>query len=212
MVDRARHRWAELEYRALDEDTVRIRVPLRQPSGVLRTVLATLGGAAAGSLAMLLVQQGLQQLLFLASTRSPLLISLFGFPSAGFRMDPVGGLGTPLLGLLVLWGAAWGALLGFIYRHPHQRPSLLVGLAFGAVLVGGLSLAIAARSGGQTLMALDGTLWCRYGMLYGAWGWATTLLMLLMPRVESTQRPTPVALDMRRVTSHHRRSTSRPVA
>ncbi|MCK8784881.1 hypothetical protein M0638_10855 [Roseomonas sp. NAR14] len=140
----------------------------------LRTVVL---GLAVGAVAMLVFHQGTAFLLHAEGARLPALTQLLGSQPAPYSLRPAPPLGVPMVFWLTFWGAVWGLLLALLLRLTGL-PDLLTGFLFGALLVTAVGFTLLARWQGLPSYEAVGTpLWLRTGLLNGAWGWGTALLM-----------------------------------
>ena len=135
-------------------------------------------GFLAGFLAVLVFHQGTVFLLHHWGNAVPAVVRVLGRTAGpGFSMAGVPPFGVPRVISLAFWGGIWGILLaGLVHRRPWS--DLLIGFLFGAVAATLVGFTLVARLRGVPMCA-GGNLqtWLRVGLLNGAWGWGTALLL-----------------------------------
>ncbi len=144
-----------------------------------KTIIA---GFVAGCVAVLAFHQGTAFLLHHFGNGVPAVTGLFGTTQAPFRLVPVPPLGVPAVVSVAFWGGVWGIALALILRRAAV-PDLLFGFVFGAVVTTLVAFTVVASLKGLPLFAGGNkiTWWCA-GLLDGAWGWGTALLLRAWPR------------------------------
>ena len=129
-------------------------------------------GFICGAIAVIAFHQTTQLLLHYHAAKLPILIEIFGRAPPPYNFAPVPPWGVPTLASQAFWGGLWGILLAALIRYlPFD--DLPFGFIFGAI-----KLTLVASFMGNPLFA-DGDLqhWLRPGLLNGAWGWGTVLLL-----------------------------------
>jgi len=139
-----------------------------------RTILL---GFLAGFAAVLVFHQGAAWLLHMLTMKAQIGTGVFGpvgFPSS---MAPTKPFGVPQLISWAFWGGVWGVLLAGILRGT-RLPDLLFGFVFGAVVLTLVAFTLVASMKGLPPFAGGNQrIWWRAGLLNGAWGWGTALLL-----------------------------------
>lgn len=142
-----------------------------------------IAGAVAGTLSMVLFFHGTLHVLNTIGDDIPLFLALFGRAPQAFLLDRAWPLGLPMLVQDALWGGLWGILIGLALRRPGQAPALLLGTVMGAVVLTTISMVILPELRGYYPFGVDQRqLWWRTALLYAAWGWGTSAMLLLLPR------------------------------
>ncbi len=167
-------------------------VPRRPAPGPSRLEVVAVPGFAAGALAMALFHEGILALLHRQAGVGLLPAALSGDLPAAYQMHRVSPMGLPQFVFQLLWGGAWGLLLGAAHCKADRRPSLLAGTLYGVVVVGGASLALLAQVADAALPSPgQGHPWIRTLALDGAWGWGTAAMLALLPRRAALPQPPP---------------------
>jgi hypothetical protein len=133
----------------------------------------------AGVLGVLVFHQAAALLLQHLVAGSPEAKLIFGQVQPPFPMDPVSHLGVPAVLSAACWGGIWGVLLALMLRT-GPMPVLASGFLFGAVVLTLAGFALAAALKGMPLLVVDRQAWLRAGLLNGAWGLGTALLLKAM--------------------------------
>jgi hypothetical protein len=144
-----------------------------------RTILH---GFIAGFLAVLVFHQGAALLLHLLTVKAGVGAGLIGRVSFPYGMAPVPPFGVPQVISWAFWGGVWGVALALLLRRP-RLPDLLFGFVFGALVLTlvGFTL-VAALKGLPAFAGGNKQVWWRVGLLNGAWGWGTALILRLFRR------------------------------
>lgn len=134
-------------------------------------------GFAAGFLAVLLFHQGMAVLLHFAGV----------LPSFPYSLAPRPPFGVPAVISASFWGGVWGVALALLLAARPGWPAIPVGLVFGAVALTFVALTIVPLFRGQSVAVLDPNRWWRGGLLNGAWGLGTVLLLMLAARMRGAR-------------------------
>lgn len=129
-------------------------------------------GFAAGFLAVLLFHQVMAVLLYAAGV----------LPAFPYSMAPRPPFGVPAVISSAFWGGLWGIALVLVLAARPDWPAIPLGIVFGAVALTFVALAIVPLFRGQPVAVLDPNRWWRGGLLNGAWGLGTVLLLMLADR------------------------------
>lgn len=139
-----------------------------------RTVLL---GFLAGFLAVLVFHQGTAVLLHLLTVKAGVGAGLIGRVAFPYNTAPVPPFGLPQVLSWAFWGGIWGALLAAMLRG-LRLPDLLFGFLFGALVLTVVGFtAVATLKGQATFAGGNKQIWWRVGLLNGAWGWGTALML-----------------------------------
>ncbi|HYI82482.1 MAG TPA: hypothetical protein VEX11_04630, partial [Acetobacteraceae bacterium] len=94
-----------------------------------------------------------------------------------YRMASVPPFGVPQVISSAFWGGVWGVILAVLLRR-LRLPDLLFGFLFGALVLAlvGFTL-VATLKGLPTFGGGNKQIWWRVGLLNGAWGWGTALML-----------------------------------
>lgn len=142
-------------------------------------------GFFTGFVAVLVFHQGTAFLLHHLGNGVPGVVGIFGTTGAPFNLAPVPPFGVPTVVSQAFWGGVWGILLAAMLRRPMgvSLPDLLFGFVFGALAPTLVAFTVVAAAKGLPLFAGGNRLaWWRAGLLDGAWGWGTALLLRSFPR------------------------------
>jgi hypothetical protein len=141
-------------------------------------------GFAAGSLAVLVFHQGAAVLLHLLTVKAGVGAGLIGRVSFPYSTAAVPPFGVPQVISWAFWGGVWGVILAALLRAAPRLPDLLFGFLFGALVltVVGFTL-VAALKGLPSWAGGNKQVWWRVGLLNGAWGWGTALMLRPFRRV-----------------------------
>jgi hypothetical protein len=135
-------------------------------------------GFLAGFLAILVFHQGTAFLPHHIGNGIPASLALFGRVGAPFNQVPVPPFGVPTLLSQAFWGGVWGVVLVLLLDRLRPR-ALLFGFVFGALALTLVAFTLVATLKGLPVFAGgDRQVWARAGLLNGAWGWGTALLLL----------------------------------
>jgi hypothetical protein len=144
-----------------------------------RTILL---GFAAGFLAVLVFHQGTAVLLHLLTTKAHVATGVFGRVPFPYNTAPVRPFGVPAVLSLAFWGGVWGIALAVLLRGA-RLPDLLSGFLFGALVTTLVAFTVVASLKGlPTFAGGNKQVWWRAGLLDGAWGWGTALVLRPFPR------------------------------
>jgi hypothetical protein len=140
------------------------------------------GGVAAGVLGELVFRQGTLFLMHILVRSFPVLLLAFGAAPLPDALVPVSPLALEGVVTAALRGGLWGAVLAVVLRRRWHLPELLFGALFGALALTLADLAFAAALKGVSPLLAGGDHrdWLRVGLANAAWGWGTTLLLLLV--------------------------------
>jgi len=153
--------------------------PRARPSAA--PALLGLTGAIAGAAAVLLFQHGTLLLLHAAAPGAPLLAGLFG------EVPPAFSLRTGLLPFLpglpgdLLWGGAWGAVLGLMIGR-DRLPAALSGAMLGGLVLATIAVMAMPLARLQPIASPPRELLSLATLVYAAWGWGTALMLRLAIR------------------------------
>ncbi|MCB4823183.1 hypothetical protein [Roseicella aerolata] len=137
-----------------------------------------LSGFLAGFFAVLVFHQGTAFLLHHIGNGIPASVALFGQVGPPFNPAPVPPFGVPTMLSQAFWGGVWGVLLALLLDR-LRPPALLFGFVFGALALSLVAFTLVARLKGLPVFAGGNRqVWARAGLLNGAWGWGTALLLL----------------------------------
>lgn len=141
---------------------------------MLKTIIL---GFVTGFIAVLVFHQGTAFLLHHIGNGIPAVVEIFGRTNAPFNLAPVVPFGVPAVISAAFWGGVWGILLAAIIRTTSV-PDLLFGFVFGALVLTFVGFTLVASLKGLPMYASGNKLiWWRAGLLNGAWGWGTALLL-----------------------------------
>jgi len=134
-------------------------------------------GFICGAMAVIAFHQTTQLLLHYHAAKLPILVEIFGRAPPPYNFAPVPPWGVPTLASQAFWGGLWGILLAALIRHlPFD--DLPLGFIFGALALTLTALTLVASLKGDVLFAGGNQqVWLRAGLLNGAWGWGTVLLL-----------------------------------
>ena len=139
-----------------------------------RTILF---GFLAGFVAVLVFHQGTAWLLHMLTVKAQIGVGVFGRVGPPFNMVPVKPFGVPQVLSWAFWGGVWGIALAVLLRS-LRLPDLLCGFVFGAFVATLVGFTLVASLKGLPLFAgYNKQVWWRVGLLNGAWGWGTALLL-----------------------------------
>jgi hypothetical protein len=139
-----------------------------------RTILI---GFLAGAVAVLVFHQGAAWLLHLLTAKAGVGVGVFGRVGFPWSMAPARPFGVPQVVSWAFWGGVWGVLLAALLRG-LRLPDLLFGFVFGAFVLTLVGFTLVATLKGLPQFAGGNRqLWWRVGLLNGAWGWGTALLL-----------------------------------
>ncbi len=131
-------------------------------------------GFCAGFLAVLIFHQGVILLMYGGGL----------VPNPPFPMRPVPPFGVPQIVSMAFWGGVWGILIGAIAAARPNWPTVLIGLAVGAIgcVLVGFTLVAALR--GQPLFGgMDPARWWRSVVINGAFGLGAGLIFDALRRI-----------------------------
>jgi len=134
-------------------------------------------GFICGAFAVIAFHQTTLLLLHYHAAKLPILLDILGRAAAPYNFAPVSPFGVPMIASQAFWGGLWGILLAFLVRHA-PFDDLPFGFIFGALALTGTAFTLVASLKGVPLYASGNTqTWLRVGLLNGAWGWGTVLLL-----------------------------------
>jgi hypothetical protein len=137
-----------------------------------------LPGFLAGFVAVLVFHQGTAFLLHHVGNDIPALAAVFGRTGPPFNMARLPPLGGPTVLSLAFGGGVWGGVLALVLVR-IRPPALLFGFVFGALALSFVAFTVvAALKGLPAFAGGNPQIWARAGLLNGAWGWGTALLLL----------------------------------
>jgi len=134
-------------------------------------------GFICGAFAVIAFHQTTLLLLHHHAAKLPILLDVFGRAAAPYNFAPVLPWGVPTIASQAFWGGLWGILLAALIR---QLPfaDLPFGFIFGALALTLMAFTLVASIKGSPLFANGNQqAWLRAGLLNGAWGWGTVLLL-----------------------------------
>ncbi len=134
-------------------------------------------GFICGALAVIAFHQGTLLLLHFHGAKIPGLVDYLGRSPPPYNWAPVGPLGVPTFVSQAFWGGVWGIVLAGLIRV-IPLPDLPFGFVFGAVALTLVAFTLVASLKGLPLFANGNQqIWLRAGLLNGAWGFGTALLL-----------------------------------
>lgn len=135
----------------------------------------------AGVVGVLVFHQGTAFLLHHWGNGVPMVTATLGTTGAPFNLAPVPPLGVPTVLSQAFWGGVWGIVLALMLAAVRP-PDLLFGFVFGALVVTLVAFTVVASLKGLPQFAGGNPrIWVRAGLLDGAWGWGTALLLRWFP-------------------------------
>ncbi len=136
-----------------------------------------------GFVAVLVFHQGAAWLLHMLTVKAGVGVGVFGRVGVPFNMAPVKPFGVPQVLSWAFWGGVWGVLLAAVLRGT-RLPDLLFGFVFGAFVLTlvGFTL-VASLKGLPPFSGGNRQIWWRVGLLNGAWGWGTALVLRPLRRL-----------------------------
>ena len=132
-------------------------------------------GFAAGFLATLIFHQGLAFLMH----------QMGALPGPPYNMAARPPFGVPSVLSISFWGGVWGVLLALLLASRPNWPAIPTAIVFGAVALTIVALTVVPLIRGTPIALFDPNRWWRGGLLNGAWGLGTVLLMMLAERVQA---------------------------
>ena len=132
-------------------------------------------GFAAGFLAALIFHQGLAFLMH----------QMGALPGPPFNMAARPPFGVPSVLSISFWGGVWGVLLALLLTYRPDWPVIPTAIVFGAVALTVVALTVVPLIRGGSIALFDLNRWWRGGLLNGAWGLGTALLMMLAERTQA---------------------------
>lgn len=135
-------------------------------------------GFIAGLVAVLVFHQGAAFLLHHVGNEVPASLAVFGRVGPPYNMAPVPPFGVPTVLSQAFWGGVWGIAFAVVLDRVRP-PALLFGFVAGALALTLVAFTVVATLKGLPSFAGGNTqIWARAGLLNGAWGWGTALLLI----------------------------------